>query len=269
MALTVGSLFSGIGGIDLGLERAGMVIKWQVENDPFCLRVLSKHWPDVPKYRDIREVEPAELERVDMLAGGFPCQPVSQAGKRKGKEDERWLWPEFFRFIRVLRPRLVLLENVPGLLSRGFDDVLRDLATGGYDAEWDCIPAASFGAPHIRYRVFIVAYSQCGGRQEERCGLREGETRQRRRRSSDSSSQSRKGNLFDSDSTGRAQQWRCFTTPPKHQAIERSDWWEVEPAVGRVVDGLPDRVDRIRSLGNAVVPQVVEWIGRRIIQLAN
>jgi len=158
--LTVGSLFSGIGGLDLGLERAGMQVKWQVEIDDYCQRVLAKHWPDVKRYGNVQECGD-NLEQVDLICGGFPCQPVSCAGQRKGDADDRWLWPEFRRIVRILRPRWVLAENVPGLLSidagRLFGDVLRDLAESGYDAEWDCIPAATVGAPHIRYRVFILA----------------------------------------------------------------------------------------------------------------
>jgi len=142
--LSVGSLFSGIGGIDLGLERAGMKIAWQVEIDEFCLKVLRKHWPEVPKYGDIRKIDPKELEPVDLIAGGFPCQPVSIAGKKLAQKDERWLWPEFARIIRMVRPKYVLVENVPGLLIRGMGNVLGNLAALGYDAEWFVLPASTF-----------------------------------------------------------------------------------------------------------------------------
>lgn len=161
---TFGSLFAGIGGIDLGLERAGWECRWQVEWDEWCQRVLAKHWPDVRRYGDITAVDWSGVERVDLLAGGFPCQPFSMAGKRRGKADERWLWPEFARAIRELRPGLVLVENVPGLLAGhgGMGSVLGDLASLGYDAEWDSVPAAAVGAPHLRYRVWIVAYPNGG-----------------------------------------------------------------------------------------------------------
>ncbi len=151
---TFGSLFAGIGGIDLGLERAGWECRWQVEYDPFCQHVLAHHWPDVPRYGDIRAVDWSMVEPVDLIAGGFPCQPFSNAGKRRGKDDERWLWPEFFRCVRALRPRFVLVENVPGFLQPhgGLGELLGDLASFGYDAEWDCIPAAAVGAPHRRDR---------------------------------------------------------------------------------------------------------------------
>lgn len=131
--MNVGSLFSGIGGFDLGLERAGMTVKWQVENDPYCNRVLAKHWPDVTRYGDIKTIDWSEVEHVDLICGGFPCQPVSLAGKRQAQADERWLWPEFARAVCALRPRYVLVENVPGLLSKGLGDILGDLAALGME----------------------------------------------------------------------------------------------------------------------------------------
>lgn len=162
--LCVGSLFSGIGGLDLGLERAGMRVVWQCEADEWCRRVLAKHWPDIPCYTDVRYIT-ADAPPVDVLCGGFPCQPVSVAGKRLAQDDERWLWPEFFRVICALRPRIVIVENVAGLLARGIGDVLGDLAKAGYDAEWERLPAAAIGAPHRRERVWIMAYP-CGSRLE-------------------------------------------------------------------------------------------------------
>lgn len=156
--LTFGSLFAGIGGFDLGLERAGMRCLWQCELDPYAERVLARHWPDVLRVRDIRDVNASTVPWVHVLAGGFPCQPVSLNGRRRGTDDERWLWPEFARAIRDLRPRYVLVENVPGLYRR-LGVILADLATLGLDAEWHCIPAAAFGAPHRRDRVWIVAHA--------------------------------------------------------------------------------------------------------------
>jgi hypothetical protein len=147
--LSVGGLFSGIGGLELGLERAGMRVLWHCEQDPFCRAVLKRHWPDNPCFPDVREVRGAEVPRVDLLCGGFPCQDVSAAGRRAGILGERsGLWAEFARLVRELRPRYVLVENVPGLLVRGLGDVLGDLADDGYDAEWDGIPAAA-SAPRI------------------------------------------------------------------------------------------------------------------------
>ena len=161
--LTVGSLFSGIGGFEFGLERTGgFKTAWQCEINPFCLKVLEKHWPGVKRFADIKKMGvEEEIPHVDVVCGGFPCQPVSCAGKRKGKEDTRWLWPEFCRVVRCVRPEWVLIENVPGLLSadagRLFAGILRDLSESGYDAEWNIVSAASVGAPHLRKRVFIVA----------------------------------------------------------------------------------------------------------------
>ena len=158
--LTFISLFSGIGGIDLGFERAGMKCALQVEIDDKCSDILKRHWPDVPNLGDVNNVG-RDAGPVDLICGGFPCQPVSAAGKRKGKADARWLWPEFNRIVRKVRPRYVLVENVPGLLStdsgRLMGEVLGDLALCGYDAEWDCVSAASVGAWHRRDRIFIVA----------------------------------------------------------------------------------------------------------------
>lgn len=208
-----------------------MVCKWQVELDDYCQRVLQKHWPDVPRYRDVREID--ELETVDLICGGFPCQSVSVAGKRRGQDDERWLWPQFDRIVRLVRPRYVLVENVPGILSANGGDtmseVLGDLAASGFDCEWQSIPAAAVGAPHLRYRVFIVAYPNSIGLNRI---------------------------LFHPAShqsqTGREDAWRVVRSQPI------TDLW-------RSVDGVPSRVDRLRALGNAVVPQIAEWIGRQII----
>jgi site-specific DNA-cytosine methylase len=159
--MTFGSLFAGIGGIDLGLERAGMQCQWQVENDPFCTRVLRKHWPNVKRYSDIRDCGP-ELERVDVIAGGFPCQDLSQAGKRTGIEGDRsGLWFEFARLIGILGPRVVLIENVPGLLDhRAMPRVIGELARMRYVGCWFRLRAADFGAAHLRKRIFIVAYRE-------------------------------------------------------------------------------------------------------------
>ena len=155
-------LFSGIGGFSLGLERAGMKTVAFCEIDPFCRRVLAKHWPEVPCYDDVRELTGAKLAAdgiaVDVICGGFPCQDVSFAGKRAGLEGARsGLWSEYRRLIGELRPRFVVVENVPGLLSLGLGTVLGELSEIGYDATWDCIPACAVGAPHRRDRVWVVA----------------------------------------------------------------------------------------------------------------
>ena len=144
--------------MDLGLERAGMDCSWQVEVDEYCRAVLEKHWPNVTRYEDIRSVDFNHVPMVDVLAGGFPCQPVSIAGRRKGEEDDRWLWPYFKDAISKLGPRYIIVENVTGLLNRGMSRVLADLADCGYDSEWYRIPATFVGAPHRRWRIFIISY---------------------------------------------------------------------------------------------------------------
>ncbi len=221
--MTYGSLFSGIGGIDLGLDRAGLKCKW-VENNKFCQGVLAKHWPRVKRYGDIQELDPRELEQVDLVAGGFPCQDISSAsasqsgilGTRSG------LWREFSRVLRVLRPKFVLVENVPVLRNRGLALVLQDFWALGYDAEWHCIPAGAFGAWHKRDRIWILAQASHVADADRQPVLRASEP------------------------------W------------EECDAWAVEPGVGLMVYGVPFRVDRIQALGNSAVPQVVEWIGKRI-----
>ena len=269
---TFGSLFAGIGGLDLGLERAGWTVRWQIEKDEFCRRVLARHWPDVARYGDITTLDPERLEAVDLICGGFPCQPVSVAGKRLAQADHRWLWPEFSRIVRALRPRLVLVENVPGLLVRGFGDVVGDLAASGYDAEWDCVSAEAVGAPHIRDRVWLVAYAHERHVDADEA-LRAGRDAARTPRA----------DMADTDGARELQpQGRkpIFQGCPAHGVV---DWcggasrdgsgggadaqWRTEPDVGRVAHGVPARVDRLRGLGNAVVPQVAEWIGRRLIAL--
>jgi DNA-cytosine methyltransferase len=157
--LTVGSLFAGIGGFDLGLERAGMRSVWQCEIDPYAQRVLEKHWPDVLRVPDIRHVGARTVPYVDVICGGFPCQDISIAGAGAGIDGERsGLWSEYARVVGELRPRYVVVENVSVLLARGLGRVLGDLAALGYDAEWDCIPASAVGAPHQRDRIWLVAY---------------------------------------------------------------------------------------------------------------
>lgn len=255
------SLFSGIGGLDLGLDRAGMSCVGQVEIDPFCRRVLSKHWPEVPKHDDVRTAtewwqrEPRPT--VHVVCGGFPCQPVSDAGAQCAQEDARWLWPEMASVIAHVRPDWIIAENVKGLLSRGFGDVLGDLAALGYDAEWDCIPAASVGAPHRRDRVFIVAYPQSNGRGEGRPG------------GSDDDAAHRSGfaaeELAHTDGVRREGRDRIFRYPPGWWQPSSGDRWPAEPGVGRMAHGVPFQVDRLRALGNAVVPQVGEHIGRLIM----
>jgi DNA-cytosine methyltransferase len=156
--LTVGSLFSGIGGLDLGLERAGMKVIWQSEIDPYGCRVLKKHWPEVVNHGNIKEIKWGDVVRPDIICGGYPCQPFSTAGKRNGTDDPRHLWPWVREAISELRPKYAILENVRGHVSLGLNVVLGEMASIGYDAEWQIVSAASVGAPHRRDRVIIIAY---------------------------------------------------------------------------------------------------------------
>ncbi len=166
--LTMGSLFAGIGGFDLGFERAGFKTVWQVEINEYCRKVLARHFPDAERYADIRECGVHNLKPVDVICGGFPCQDISNAGLRAGIDGERsGLWREMHRIISELRPRYVVVENVAALLGRGISRVLGDLSEIGYDAEWQVISAADVGAPHLRERIWIMAYAGSEGRRED------------------------------------------------------------------------------------------------------
>jgi DNA (cytosine-5)-methyltransferase 1 len=269
VTLTFGSMFSGIGGLDLGLERAGMTPAWFSEINPFASRVLAHHWPHVPNLGDATRIRWADVEEVDLLAAGFPCQPFSSAGLRKGASDDRYLWPEVANAVGFLRPRFVLLENVPGLVrSPEFGEVLGDLADLGYDAEWDCIPAAAVGAPHLRYRVFVVAYPNGSGREGRSKELGPGG---RTQPADGGEAMAYPPSVFRDGSDlhlGRDQE-RAEPLPELGDSgagqAPGSGWWAVEPDVGRVAYGIPSRVDRLTALGNAVVPQVAEWIGHQLI----
>ena len=172
--LTIGSLFAGIGGLELGLEWAGFgPVLWQVERDAYAARVLARHWPSAKRYDDVRTVGKHNLQSVDILCGGFPCQDLSFAGKGAGLNGERsGLWREFARIIGEIRPAYVVVENVAALLSRGLGEVLGDLAALGYDAQWDCIPASAMCAPHRRDRIFIVGYAKSEHRRRRRSKTR-------------------------------------------------------------------------------------------------
>lgn len=276
MSLTFGSLFAGIGGFDLGFERAGMVCKWQVEIDDYANRALAKHWPNVHRERDIRECGAHNLERVDVICGGFPCQDISYAGLGAGLDGERsGLFFEAIRVVQELRPRVVVLENVAALLTRGLDRVLGTLAEIGYDAEWHCIPAAAVGAPHIRDRVFVVAHSgserdngrscECGG--PKAAGARGEFVRPNEHANDVAYATQLLGDGCDVHGGCDRKGGRTISEPRICRgSIGADSWWLAEPDVGRVANGVPARVDRLRGLGNAVVPQVAEWIGQQILR---
>lgn len=277
--MNVGSLFSGIGGIELGLERAGFETAWFVECELHAQAILRKHWPNAIIYDDVTKLDFKDVPKVDVLTGGFPCQDISNAGKRAGIEGSRsGLWKYYLKAISEIRPRYALIENVAALTRRGLDVVLCDLAQIGYDAEWHCISASSVGAPHRRDRVFIVAYPSSGGLQGAQhrgsCSSRtpQGEGCEQADWSegfSDASS-----NVADTDcerfpscrTSPRSQQEESegSCTRPKPKCFPSSQNWATEPDVGRVAHGVPNRVDRIKRLGNAVVPACAEAIGKAI-----
>ncbi len=232
--LTIGSLFAGIGGLELGLERAGMgPVEWQVELDPFCRKVLAKHWPDARRFEDVRKVGSRELDPVDVICGGFPCQDISTAGAGAGLEGKRsGLWWEFFRIVTAVRPQWVVVENIHQGWRRWAPFVRQALEGAG----WSTVPlrlaAADLGAPHRRARAFVVAHP-------DRELIRE-----------------------------LSRGWCGPRREGEAKPLIPSGWTGV-PRVERAGDGIPHRVDRNRALGNAVVPQVAEVIGRAVLEAAD
>ena len=268
MRITVGSLFSGIGGLDLGLEWAGLgPVIWQVEREPFCRAVLAKHWPGAERFEDVCAVGSHCLRPVDLICGGFPCQDLSYAGKGAGLAGERsGLWREYARIVCELRPRFVVVENVSALLSRGLGTVLGDLAALGYDAEWHCIPAAAVGAPHLRDRLFIVAYTNSAGLE----GRREPKPESADQRATGEGGAARPDNDGERGAQsglgravarlpGRVDRWPARPRKAQHD-------WEA-PRVCAVRRG-DNRAARIKALGNTAVPQVAEVVGHIVMRIA-
>jgi DNA (cytosine-5)-methyltransferase 1 len=268
--LNVLDLFSGIGGFSLGLERAGMRTVAFCEVEPYPRAVLAERWPGVPIYNDVRELTADRLAAdgiaADVICGGFPCQDISIAWNGPGIAGERsGLWSEFARLIGELRPRYAIVENVPALLARGLERVLGDLASLGYDAEWHCIPASAVGAPHERDRIWIVAYPDLRQRQRP---LRP--VQARRDAIGGSGEDVAHADSDRRDEMEQPEHGRQAGEGPILAALYAGcpgGWsgWEAEPDVGRVADGVPARVDRIKGLGNAVVPKIPELIGRAIM----
>ena len=263
-------LFSGIGGFALAARWAGLQTIQFVEIDPYCQRVLKKNFPDVPIHDDVKTLDGTQFKDIFLITGGFPCQDISIAGKGAGIDGERsGLWTELFRIISEVRPRFALVENVPALTFRGGTRVIGDLTEIGYDCEWQIVGADDVGAPHRRKRIWIVAYSN-----STRWEKREGKTTSPVLRT-----QQHGGEDVAYSKSAGCQTWssnrmgaehgsrRNERLPPGASGTpeDRSRGrWLPEPSVGRVAHGIPKRVDRLRGIGNGIVPQVAYEIIRSI-----
>ncbi|OMP29436.1 DNA (cytosine-5-)-methyltransferase [Bacillus sp. I-2] len=303
-------LFAGIGGIALAAEWAGIETVAFCEREPYCQKLLNQNFPNVPVFDDVRTLNRQLLEdegviepngTIDIISGGFPCQPYSIAGKRRGTEDDRDLWPEMFRIIKELRPTWVVGENVANFANMELDRTVLDLESAGYKVQTFLIPAVAVEAPHERMRTFVVAHADSFGRNNGR------NNREKRFISSDIGRQLEKGDtkrngrinrsgeicsvLSDTDNDqsynvahakneGDVRRDR-FISDNDRPSNKRRDyrnrektndggqWWAAEPDVGRVAHGVPNRVDRIKGLGNAVVPQQIYPIFKAIVDISN
>ena len=295
--ITIGSCFAGIGGFELGLERGIPNSKtvWQIEKNKYCQTILQKHWPDATKYDDIREIDYDKIQTVDIICGGFPCQDISAAGKGKGIEhgDRSSLWRQMHRLINHLQPRVAVLENVPALLwkNRGMHIVMHDLASIGYDAEWCTISARQFGAPHLRKRVFIVAYPHSTTKNQPRKETeidqfsptkstnvhKESLQQDGQKNIISENIQHRRRNsllLEPAHTNSTRTQIQVKREQPSKQMFgsssqKRRSFWSqgaIKSPICRVDDGISRRVDRIKALGNAIVPQCSEYIGKKIYE---
>ena len=273
----------------MGLQRTGgfETIAF-CEIDPFCRQVLAKHWPGVPCFEDITKLDKEELNslgRIDVICGGFPCQDISCAGKGAGIHAERsGLWWEMLRVVRLVRPRYVLVENVAALLNRGLDEVLGSLAESGYDAEWTILRACDFGLPHRRERIYLIAYSgrlrlNAGWTKQPLSGTgadgKEGITTNpagirrggilRQRRKAESFRVKGDGDTWDASNA----MWPGLSQPKQERELRRSitqcNWGQAPSPICRVDDVIPYRMDRLRALGNAIVPQCAQFVGQCIL----
>jgi DNA (cytosine-5)-methyltransferase 1 len=312
------SRFSGIGGLDLAAEWAGMETVAFCEREPFCQKVLKKHWPDIPCFDDVKTLKGSDVGTVDVITGGYPCQPFSVAGKRKGKDDERYLWPEFSRLIDECQPSWVIGENVAGHITSGLDAVCDDLESKGYAVQAFVFPACAVGANHERQRCFVVAHNdQIRGSQRnddwrrgDLSGLdwkteKANSKRQRLNGTWENGSVEYVANADKLQRNGGDYKPECKVSEPgngscaenvsdstsgrqqgQRESINASNCaahgkrkaghafnvcignqWATEPAVGRVANGVPSRVDRLRGLGNAVVPQQAYPIFKAIMEI--
>jgi len=255
VTITFGSLFAGCGGGDLGLERAGMECEWQVEIDPMCRKVLEKHWPHVSRFCDVHDVGRHNLEAVDLIIGGFPCQPFSSAGKQRGTEDDRWLWPQMERVIEELRPRWVIGENTPGVDRLALGQIISGLEGIGYKVGPPLeIPACAIGADHLRYRTWILGYSNHEGAPEMPINDETSRVPEAIRRHTERG----RGSLGrNASGIGRVGE-----PIPGYRIGEQKN----NPGGMGGKDGLPGRMDRLRMIGNAMHVDAVEMIGRAIME---
>jgi DNA (cytosine-5)-methyltransferase 1 len=298
VALATLDLFSGIGGFARGFEATGSIeTTCFVEQDPYCQAVLRHHWPDVPILGDIRDVKGCELPiQPDVICGGFPCQPFSQAGKQLAQDDPRHLWPEMFRLIRECRPAWIVGENVAGLIKLGLDEVLSDLEGEGYATRTFNLPACAVGAPHIRQRLWIIAHADSQGEPDKpfdgagQLGFgfvadtkrgRRGQNREQRGLDKVSRSgahaklpiKKSSPDVADTDNADRRRgterrqvgDGELELHGEERPANRPEDYWQSEPAVGRLADGIPNRVSQLRALGNTIIPQIAEEIGHAIV----
>lgn len=296
MTLKVMDLFSGIGGFSLGLESAGMETVAFCEIDPFCQKILKKHWPEVPIYNDVRSID--YEGSIDVICGGFPCQPFSTAGKRKGTEDDRYLWPAMLDLVKKHRSTWFIGENVAGIIGMALDEVLSQLEDEGYATRAFVIPACAVDAPHRRERVWIIAHANG---QSEPDGSVNGQEQlvvtpdvadpksgrgggsrnsiKKEGASGGENAQSQSGSADVADAEGKrmegdrgdGQQITQAQTGSKisgcHSPGRRAGKWPVEPAVARMAYGVPNRVDRVKSLGNSIVWPIVSVIGKYIVKI--
>ena len=289
--MKVVDLFSGIGGFSLGLESTGGFETVQfVENHEWCQKVLAKNFPGVPIAGDIKQYEG---KKADVVTGGFPCQPFSVAGKRKGTRDDRYLWKEMLRVIKACKPRWVIGENVRNLTSiqegMVFEQVCTDLESEGFEVQSFIIPASSVNAPHQRYRVWIVAHSDSNRSQSD---IREKISRRQDQETSNTKSTCRSEGGDSLSSTSRDEKESEYISNPNSEGLQRlrekncklkessaikysseerrrtmdKEWFSIEPRVGRVANGIPNRVDRLKGLGNAIVPQIAYQLGLAILE---
>ena len=311
-------LFSGIGGFSLGLEATGgFETVAFCDIDKYSKKVLKKQWPNVKQYEDIKELNYGRLKTdgigpIDIITGGYPCQPFSIAGRKKGEEDPRHLWPEYFRLIKELRPSWVIGENVSGHIKLGLDTVLENLESEGYSARTFSISASSVGAKHQRERIWIVANARQHGGRIEPAGNSEGtgrgslettersadtdtisrssegeetlansvelglekhghsettESIKRGETMADTNVEGRQGRIYRGQNKEWESQQRYFGRNSAAHGQQEQNWWDTEPELGRVAHGIPNRVDRLKGLGNSLVPQIPYFIAQSILQV--